>query len=408
MSTAWLAAALALAPTAALAQAVPQATTNTPAADSIGPRELKNFSLTGTVTQRPDQAAQAPAATPPASTRTASRPNPAAQQPAAEVPAPVRSAANDQPSQPADAQQQPVRERPSQLAMSSGAPSVPAAGGADTAGSAPLATAQAPAAGPGFAEDSSASAGTLAPEHKVPLIPWLLAALALGAGGAFLFWRNRPREIFAGGPQIDAFVAPETARPIPVPPPRAAPTPVPAPPKVAPPPVPGVVSTRLRPWIDIGFQPLRCILDNDRAAIEFEFELFNSGSAPARDVLVEASLFNAGPAQDRDIGAFFANPVGEGERIAIIPPLKRIALKTQVAIGRDQVQAYELGGRQVFVPLIAFNALYSWSGGEGQSSVSYLLGIDTKSEKLGPFRLDLGPRLFRGIAAHPLPAGVRR
>jgi hypothetical protein len=141
--------------------------------------------------------------------------------------------------------------------------------------------------------------------------------------------------------------------------------------------------------------------------VEFELELSNSGSGPARAVLVEATLFNAGPVQDQEIGAFFANPVGEGERIVVIPPLKRVAIKTQVAVPSERMQAYELAGRQVFVPVIAFNALYSWSGGKGQTSVSYLLGRDTKGEKMGPFRLDLGPRIFRGITGRLLPTGVR-
>jgi hypothetical protein len=125
-------------------------------------------------------------------------------------------------------------------------------------------------------------------------------------------------------------------------------------------------------------------------------------------VLAEASLFNAGETQDREIGAFFANPVGQGERIAVIPPLKRISIRTQVVAPRLNMRAYELAGRQVFVPVIAFNALYSWSGGEGQTSVSYLLGRDTHGEKMGPFRLDLGPRIFRGVATRLLPVGVRK
>ena len=100
--------------------------------------------------------------------------------------------------------------------------------------------------------------------------------------------------------------------------------------------------------------------------------------------------------------------MGEGERIVAIPPLKRVSIRTQVIAARDQIQAYELAGRQVFVPVVAFNTLYSWSGGEGQTSVCYLLGRDTKGEKMAPFRLDLGPRIFRGVAARLLPAGVRR
>ena len=152
---------------------------------------------------------------------------------------------------------------------------------------------------------------------------------------------------------------------------------------------------------------MRCVVDGGQATIEFELELFNSGSAPARAVLVEATLFNAGPNQDSEIGAFFANPVGEGERIISIAPLKRMVLRPKVTIAREQVQEFEVGGRKVFVPLIAFNALYRWSGGDGQSSIGYLVGRDTKSEKLAPFRLDLGPRVFRGLGARLLPTGVR-
>lgn len=142
--------------------------------------------------------------------------------------------------------------------------------------------------------------------------------------------------------------------------------------------------------------------------VEFELELLNSGNAPARAVLAEASVFNAGPAQDEEIGAFFARPVGEGERLETLPPLQRMNLKTKVIVPRASVQVFEVGGRQVFVPLIAFNALYRWSGGDGQTSASYLLGRDTKGDKMAPFRLDLGPRVFRNLAARQLPLGLRR
>ena len=251
------------------------------------------------------------------------------------------------------------------------------------------------------------SSGTLAPEHGLPLWPWLLAAVALGAGGAFLFWRRHGhgdghgREAFAGGPQVDAFVPPAAPR---LAPPRAAP-PRPAPPADT---VPaGIVSTRLRPWLDIAFQPIRCIVEEQEVTIEFELDLFNSGSAPAREVLIEASLFNASPTQDEEIGTFFAHPVGEGQRVAVIKPLKRFALRPQLMIPRDQLRVLEAGERRLFVPLIAFNVLYGWGSDKGQSSAAYLVGRDTKADKLAPLRLDLGRRLFRGLGARALPLAVR-
>jgi hypothetical protein len=386
-----LAAALALAPATALAQDAGAATANTPATDAIGPRELQNFSIDGIVTKpaEPQPAARAPARTSASSTSAQTHRTPAATSTRRVAETAVQAPAPPQPDRREAAR--PTTEPAPPTAPTSSVTvalprlqdDLPRGGGAATL----------PASAPGFA------AGTLAPERKIAFLPWLLAAIALGAGGAFLFYRRRHgREALAGGPQIDAFLAPE-----PVP----APAPAPAP-KRPPSSIPGLVSTRLRPWIDFGFQPLRCVVEEHQVTIEFELELLNSGSAPARAVLVEASLFNAGPNQEAEIGNFFANPVGEGDRIAAIQPLKRLVLRPQVTIAREHVQIFEVGERKVFVPLIAFNALYRWSGGEGQSSISYLVGRDTKSEKLAPFRLDLGPRLFRGLGSRLLPAGVRK
>jgi hypothetical protein len=409
---------LTLAPAIALAQQTPGAGSAPSSTEAVGPQELQNFSLNGTVTRAAEQP-------PPVQSVPQKRQRPATEPrtlPPERVESATSSASTPRTSATAEAAHgrtiaapplatsSPTRapERLRQTAPSSSVtvalPKIASTGAASAAAE--------PASAPLFAPDPQS--GSLSPDHKMSLLPWLLAAIALGAGGAFLFLRNRGREAFAGGPQIDNFEAPPPApapRPAPAPAPRAAPPQAPRTVTKSPAPSPhstGIVSTRLRPWIDIAFQPIRCVLENDRVVVDFELELFNSGSAPARAVLVEASLFNAGPAQEQQLGAFFTNPVGEGERIVVIPPLKRISLKTQVVTARDQVQAYELAGRQVFVPLIAFNALYRWSGGDGQTSVSYLLGRNTTGEKMAPFRLDLGPRIFRGVAGRLLPSGVRQ
>ncbi len=397
-----LAGALALAPATALAQQAPAPSSGTPATDSIGPKDLQNFSLNGTVTKQAEQpAATAPPAAvqrqprtqaqpaPAGPTTTATREAPARPSPTSSpAPRPTETASVDLPAPPpvqVDPAPEPARQSPASSSVTVALPKLDVAS-----------TAATPASSPDFAPPPATPG-----DHGFPLLPWLLAALAVAGGAGFYFWRNRSRAAFAGA-QVDAFVAPT---PVPAPPARPAPAPAP---KVPAPASLGIVSTRLRPWIDIGFHPLRCVLENERVVVDFELELFNSGSGPARAVLVEATLFNAGPAQDQEIGGFFANPVAQGDRIAVIPPLKRFAMKTQVVAPRSQLQAYELAGRQVFVPVIAFNALYGWSGGEGQTSVSYLLGRDTQGEKMGPFRLDLGPHIFRGIAGRLLPAAVRK
>jgi hypothetical protein len=259
------------------------------------------------------------------------------------------------------------------------------------------------ALGPSLSPRPAAPTGTLAPEHKLSILPWLIAALALAGGTIFLLRRRRQSEVVAGGPQYDLLLAPE---PAPAPAPELPPVPAPPPPQVAGR-AKGIVASKLRPSIEIGMQPLRCLIEDSQITIEFEVELFNAGTAPARAVLAEASLLNAGASEDQELAAFFANPVGAGQRMDSIDPMKRVTLTSQVVAPRAAVQEYELAGRKAFVPVIAFNALYEWSGGKAQSSLAYLIGRDTGREKLGPLRLDNSSREVRGLGARPLPTGVR-
>jgi hypothetical protein len=389
-----LIAAAAMAPAIAAAQQTPPSNQSNP--DSIGLRELQNFKLPGTVTRPADQ----PAANPPADrpqTAPVSSNAPAAR---SRVVPPARRSAMER-----AAPKRPVSTSSAQTLPDSAATNV-APGSSATASSAPPPTRIPPAA--------PASDPAPAPA-AIPLYAWLLAALILGAGAAVLIWRNRTRQALAGHDEGE-FVVPPVERVVsppaqlsPSPPPVLPdPTPAPAPqPKVAAAPS-GIVSTRLRPWVEIAFNPVRCVIDLERATVDFEIELFNSGSAPARNVVVAATAFNAGPTQDAVINSYFEKPSGQGHPVDAVLPMERRLVPLQLTMPRDQLQPYELGGHQVFVPLLAATVTYAWSSGEGQTSASYLIGRGTAGDKLGPFRIDAGPRIFRGLGAKPLPTAIRR
>ena len=375
-----IAAGLALAGAPLLAQETSAPATNTPA-ETIGPRELQDFSINGTVTRpapaAPSRTAPTPRATPPATSR-APATTPA--------PAPNRTARESAPQS-----QSPAVAAPTDPFASAPTPAPTDLG--------PQFDAQPE---PGFAP-TPAPIEDISGEPESNYLPWLAALLLLAGGAGYFAWRQRSRPSYAtASGRSDALV-------------RAEPAPAPQPLQRSPPPRPaapsasvGFVSTRLRPWLEIEFTPGRCVVEEDKATIQFDVAVFNSGSAPARDVLVEASMFNAGPEQDEEIGAFFAHPVAEGDRIPAIPPLKRVALKSAVTLTGDQLRQFEVAGKRIFVPLVGFNALYRWSGGEGQTSASYLVGRDNQSERMAPLRLDLGPRVFRGLGAREHSVSVRK
>lgn len=384
-------------------------------ADTVGPAQLQNFNLQGTVT-RP---AERPAAPPPASVGT---PGTAAADRASPTPTPAES-------QPATRQTR--IETPRAAGAAQAGTDVPAfSAGAEESSAAPAEVALEETSQLQLADPADSDTG-LDGGSRTLSWPWIAALLALIGGGAFIGWSRRGRRqrhsdpgrmAFAGlVPDVDPGTMPvPPAKPKPAPGPtggRPAPRPDPVPPRPAPAPAPApktaddglITSTVLKPELNVHFSPDRVVLTDSEALLQFDIILNNIGSAPARDVLVEAKLVPAHPGQDEEIAAFFQYPEAKGDRMARIPPFGKVALKSAVRLPIDQLRSFEVDGRKLFVPLVAFNILFRSNSGEGQASASFLVGRGTeRDEKLAPFRLDLGPRIFRGLSARPHSMGLNR
>jgi hypothetical protein len=367
--------------------------------DVVGPAQLRDFSLSGTVTRRADPQPSDSQQAEPQQAETASLPPARSASSGTSAAQPSRSAAAEAPRQSAAA--------PTRASTGPGAFAFPTPASNQPASFAP------PLPSP---VTSPVSDPIASPESGlISKWPWLLALLTAAGAALWYFRRNRPGGFALAGAGGDASAF--DLRPQPAPPrptPRAGPAPAPAPrgpvPEAAPKPATapvGIVSTRLRPWLEVEFAPAAAIVDNEKGAIQFEVTIYNSGSAPARDVLVEAAMFNAGPDQDQVIGQFFARPSGQGEGVTI-PPLQRLSFRSLVSLPRDQLRIFEVEKRSLFVPLVGFNAVYRWSNGQGQTSASFLVGRNTNGEKMGPFRVDQGPKTFRGLAAHEHTLRIRK
>jgi hypothetical protein len=396
--------------TGTAAQQTPPA--SQPPTGTIGPAQLKDFNLSGKVTRE----STAPVEVKPAPTANAA-PASGQTRTLAPAPSPQRVA---QPERTASPAAKPARIADT-AAIDRSAPVAPSADASPRVKpkrSPPVTSRRVAAAElPTFPHvsvpsDGDSNAATLNAQGSGPSpLLWILAAIVAGGAAAFFFFRQNSRG-FAGIPH--GFDPGRRAPPAPEPAPKPAPPQArdasPAPPTESPPrptaPT-GLVSTRLRPWIELEIVPTRVTVDEQRAVVEFDLSLFNSGNAPAFDVLAEGAIFNAGVQQDQKIGGFFENPVGQGQRIPVIAPMQRLAVKSAVVLPREQFQPLEVQGRPILVPMVAFNALYRWGSGNGQTSRSYLVGKTTEGEKLAPFRLDLGPRVWRKLGARQHELEVR-
>lgn len=372
-----------------------------PSTNTVGPSQLRDFSLGGRPTQ--------PATTPtPAPTQAAPQPTTAA--PATTTPRPdaARNTAPDP--QPVAQRAAPTADRAlspasvaSQPSQTSAQPSEPVTVDSGIDSSAPV------------SDPIAAAPSTTLPAPGLSLWPWLAAFLAALGAGAFWWWSRRGRQHRQSDPGRMAFAgaaAEADSAPAPLPravptPPTPAPQPQPAPPAAAPKPKSDgrITSTALKPAIELSFRPDRIVVTDSDVFAYFDIVVSNVGSAAARNVLIEAQMVCASPTQDQEIANFFQHPRGTGDRIPGIAPMDSMSLKSAVRMPIADVKSFEAGGRTLFVPLVAFNILYGAT--DQQASASFLVGRGKDGdEKLAPFRLDLGPRIFRGLAGRPHSSGL--
>jgi hypothetical protein len=335
----------------------------------VGPPQVKDFQLPGQRTTPP-----APA---PAPTTTAPAPTPA---PTVTTLAPTPAARTGRPTASAPAR----RPAPAPAARSETPAPVVTAPVSAPVQTAPTPVEAAPAATPAPAPAPLA----IPPAAENPrslLWLWVVLGAIVAALAAFAFFGRRRRseeelelshrDALAGALVTD----------------RPAPQPDPEPAAPAEPP---------RAWLELDIVPERASATDRETIVNYELVLRNTGGAEAGNIRIDPRMFNAN--EERAIADFFAGPIHahSGSPHVTIQPGAELRLETITGMPKEEVKAIEVQGRSIFVPMIAINVAYDWEGGgAGRSSKSWLVGreAETPSARMGPFRLDLGPRIYRQV-----------
>ncbi|HEX8448216.1 MAG TPA: hypothetical protein VF652_01375 [Allosphingosinicella sp.] len=357
------------------------------ASNAIGPPQLKDFSLPGERTTPP--ATPAPTPAPP--------PAPAPRLPAADPGPPPASAASTREPRPAA----PRADRAP--APPAGTAPAPAAAAPEPSAEATAPQPQAEPAQPTAAAEPAIAPGPApapAPSSAEPSRTWLWpaagAALLIVLAALFLLRRRRA----LGERESERDLAREeigaalTVPPEPRSPPEPQPEPEPEPAAPAEPPA------APRPWLELDIAPERAAATENEVYVRYALTVTNKGDFDARNIRIDPRLFNAGA--EGEMLAFFQGPIHEvsGSPQVVIPPGGSLKLNGQVAMPNAELREIELGGRRIFVPMVAINVAYDWAGGgTGRTSRSWLVGREAEvpTEKMGPFRLDLGPRIYRSV-----------
>lgn len=250
--------------------------------------------------------------------------------------------------------------------------------------------------------------------------PWLLAAALAGLAAALVLRRRRVASL--AGPATMPLPEPAAPQPRPVPPPAAPALPsgvvttrlrpkAPAAPPGAEPAVPSglIVSKRLRPWIDLELEVTGITVTEGDIVLRFRLTIANVGQGPARAIAVEATALNAGEDQGAELSRFYDRPTPEQAAIALLERSASAAINHEVRMPRSSLREYEHDGRRLFVPILAFNLSYRWSGGEGRTGKAFLLGHERRgAERLAPISLEAGRAIIGNVGSRLLDEALRR
>jgi hypothetical protein len=227
--------------------------------------------------------------------------------------------------------------------------------------------------------------------------------------GGFLALRRRrggeAEEAEVEAPAVAEEAPPRRAETLPPPPVRAAKPALKLPPKVravpAAPPEP--VGPRAR--LEVDFIPARASATDDAAVVEFELVLKNVGDAPAANIRIDSRMFNA--SATKEMAGFLKKPIHEqsGSPHVQIAPGDELRLKSEMGMPKEELQEILMQGQRLFVPAVATVVAWDWgTDGRGRVALSWLVGRETENRtaKMGAFRLDLGPRIYRQVGVRPL------
>ncbi len=216
----------------------------------------------------------------------------------------------------------------------------------------------------------------------------LLAALALL--GSWLFLRKGRKK---GIEKADFAVAePLVPHPLAAPAPQVAPT---------------IVENARRPRLSLEFIPDKATLGFNALTLKGQLRVVNEGDASAIDMQLRATMISANQQQSETIAAFHGgaipimpNPLGEanaGERLAV---------DIEMSLPVNELDSYSVGERKIFVPVMLVNIAYAWVGGNDDITMAWMVGRESEPQqpKMGPLRLDLGPRSFSPLGQRPIYA----
>lgn len=254
--------------------------------------------------------------------------------------------------------------------------------------------------------DPLADAPIVRPDGEPGGVPWawLIAALALLGGLAYyLRSRNRGWQPTVGVPLNDAKPeADRDRRDVAVPDTPAAAPPAP---RAVPPAEPLAPAAQTGEGIEVTFVPDYAAATFTRVAMRYVVTVRNSGSKLVKNLAIRTAMIPASAEQDQEVAAFMADDTRMiSHHVETLGAGQSIDIEGEMALPLNQARAVRYGERLLFVPVAAFAIAFTRNRSARRLPLAYMVGVNSGGSqgKMGPLRLDLGPKTYNQVGQRPL------
>lgn len=231
------------------------------------------------------------------------------------------------------------------------------------------------------------------PVSNYGLIGGIAGTVLLGLIGLWLAYRRRRRRAEL------AYDEPAIAPPLP------APVRAPARPLVAKPIIANQPEPRKSTDMALAFVPEKATVSFTTLTVKGQLQIANDSAAMAQNMQFRAGLISASNDQHLAMEAFFADTTISANDLGEAKPGEKLAMSIELTVPLTEMQSFPLGDQRLLVPIMVAELAYKAEDGfDRQVRIASMLGREARppQPKMGPLRLDQGPRSFAPLGQRPL------
>jgi len=157
----------------------------------------------------------------------------------------------------------------------------------------------------------------------------------------------------------------------------------------------------------MAFVPDKAVVSLANLVVRGQLQIANESPDIVHGLALRAVLIAASAQQQRAIEGFFADPRKiQPSSAGTLNPGERIGLTLELSVPLNEMQTFRLGNQTLLVPILLAVLSYENPALEQDAQLVCMIGREASppTAKMGPLRLDLGPRTYGQLGQRPLPA----